>query len=172
MSRLLGHAVEVVAENLQLVAVDLRHGRRRNVLTVGAVEVAVERRLIEIAVLGVVQHRLALVDGAGTADVVVQFELDVAFAVLRHQLHALLVHVVVAVIALHALLEQPAQQLLAILTHRRSRVGMNLERVWNFHSHYRATATRGGALCAGVGNLLDKEKNVFVDVEIVRKTFS
>jgi hypothetical protein len=138
---MLGNGIEVVIVDLELVAVDLGHGRRWNVLAIGTVEVAVERRFIEITVLRLVQHRLALVYRSRcAAHVVVVVGLESALAVFWHKLDAFLVHVVVAIIALHALLEQSAQELLAILAHSGSRVSVNLECVWDFHSRYRTRA--------------------------------
>jgi hypothetical protein len=139
--RLLGNRIEIVIIDFKFVAIDFGHRGRRNVLAIGAVEVAVECRLVKIAVLSLVQHRLALVYRSRcAAQVVVVVRMESALAVLRHKLDAFLVHVVVTIIALHSLLKQPAQQLFAKMTNRRSRVRVNLECVRDFHSRYRTRA--------------------------------
>lgn len=156
MPGILRNRVKVVVNDLELVAVDFCHRGRRNVLSVGSGEVAVECGLIEIAVFGFVEHRVAFVERTGdTAMVAVVLEVAAALAVFWHEFDALLVHVVVTVVALQSLLEQPAQQLLTALTHGRPRVRVNLEGVRNFYANDLATPVRGRTICAGVRNLLN-----------------
>lgn len=72
--------------------------------------------------------------------VAVVLEVAAALAVFWHEFDALLVHVVVTVVALQALLEQPAEELFAALTHGRSRIRVNLEGVRDFYANDRSLA--------------------------------
>lgn len=139
MSRLLGDSVEIII-NFEFVSIDLAHRRRRHVLTIRTVEVAVERRLIKVAVFGLVENRFTIVGTSDTRTVMIEVDLIAALAILRHQFDAFLVHVVVTVIALHALFEQPAEKFFAELTNRRSCVRVHLKGVRYFHSRYRSRA--------------------------------
>lgn len=142
MPGILRNRVKVVVNDLELVAVDFCHRRWWNVLSVSSGEVAVECGFIEIAVFGFVEHRVAFVKRPGdTAMVAVVLEVAAAFAVFWHEFDALLVHVVVTVIALQSLLEQPAEKLFAALTHGRPRVRVNLEGVRDFYTDDRSLAT-------------------------------
>lgn len=141
MSGLLGNGIEIVVEDFEFVAVDFGHRGWRDIFTIRTVEVAVESRFVEVAVLRLVQYRLAFVyRSRSAATVVIVVDLESALAVLWHKLDAFLMHVIVAIIALHALLEQPTQQLFAKVTNRWARVRVNLECVRDFHPRYGARA--------------------------------
>lgn len=162
VSRLLWNGIEVVIDGVQFDTVDFCHRRWRNVFTIGSIKITVKSGFIKVTVFSVVQHRFSVINGTSNAsNVAVVINLKVAFAILRDEFNAFLVHIIMAVIALHALLEESPKELLTVLTNCRSRVRVNLKSVRNFHSRNCPVAisiwceTTG----AGVWNLLDNVRN-------------
>lgn len=79
-------------------------------------------------------------------------------AVFWHKLNAFFVNIIRTVITLKSLLEQATKQLLAVLTHSRSRIRMNLKRVRNFNTCSCACAAPVGAVSAnGAWHMLKME---------------
>lgn len=133
MSRLVRNRVKVVLDDFKFIAVEFRHRRWRNILSIGSIEVAIECCFIKVTVFSLIKHRLSFVQRAGDASHV-NVDLEIAFAIFWHQLDTLLMHVVVTIVALKSLLEQTSKELLAKLTNCWSRVRVNLKCVWNLHS--------------------------------------
>jgi hypothetical protein len=169
MSRLLGDRIEAIVYLQFRAAIDFAviiviNRRRcdgcRNDLSSRTVEVAVERSLIEIAILVLLLiQRVTFVCRARTRRIAHDVDaVEVVLAVFGRKLHAFLVNIVMAIVALHSLLEQPPQELFTILANGRPRVGVDLKGMRNLYSLicYRpgAAAIRGRAVCARIRNLL------------------